>query len=121
MLRQCVHCFASFVARGKGKKKKANEETICPVCSEKIIGTSEELNEHVDQCLKQVKTIQGWVKDRFIRQRCTVHQATGRYNTKNVLLFYIFRKGKMTRRWMWRENLKSTLGPVKHGSGRHHL
>ena len=48
---------ASFVARGKGKKKKANEETICPVCNEKIIGTSEELNEHVDQCLKQVRTV----------------------------------------------------------------
>ena len=43
-----------FIARGKGKKKKVNEETTCPVCSEKIEGTSEELNEHVDQCLKQV-------------------------------------------------------------------
>ena len=47
-------CFAYTVARGKGKKKKGNEETMCPVCSEKIVGTSEELNEHVDQCLKQV-------------------------------------------------------------------
>ena len=38
-------------ARGKKRKK---DETTCPVCDIKLSGTPEELNEHVDLCLKKV-------------------------------------------------------------------
>ncbi|KAL3869717.1 hypothetical protein ACJMK2_042366 [Sinanodonta woodiana] len=40
-------------ARSRSRKKKATEETICPVCSERLVGTPEELNEHAELCLKK--------------------------------------------------------------------
>ena len=39
----------------RGNKKRRNlEETMCPICSEKLTGTAEELNGHVELCLKKV-------------------------------------------------------------------
>ena len=44
-----------IVARSRNRKKKATEETICPVCNLRVSGTPEELNEHVELCLKKVR------------------------------------------------------------------
>ncbi|XP_019695972.2 uncharacterized protein LOC105180973 isoform X3 [Harpegnathos saltator] len=38
--------------RVKNRKRKA-DETSCPVCSERLSGTPEELNQHVDRCLNK--------------------------------------------------------------------
>ena len=48
-----------LAARLRLKKKPAEEacketQTQCPICSEKLVGTSEELNGHVEMCLKKV-------------------------------------------------------------------
>ncbi|XP_013405989.1 E3 ubiquitin-protein ligase RNF220 isoform X1 [Lingula anatina] len=43
-----------LAAKARTNKRKRNqEETSCPVCNEKVIGTPEELNEHVEKCLKK--------------------------------------------------------------------
>ncbi|XP_052257325.1 E3 ubiquitin-protein ligase Rnf220-like isoform X2 [Dreissena polymorpha] len=39
-------------ARSRSRKKR-QEETVCPVCNKKVTGTPEELNEHVELCLKK--------------------------------------------------------------------
>ncbi|KAK3086533.1 hypothetical protein FSP39_019844 [Pinctada imbricata] len=44
---------ARLSARTRTKKKRPTEETICPICTEKLIGTPEELNAHVELCLKR--------------------------------------------------------------------
>lgn len=36
----------------KNRKRKADEPT-CPVCSERLSGTPEELNQHVERCLNK--------------------------------------------------------------------
>ncbi|XP_014669348.1 PREDICTED: E3 ubiquitin-protein ligase RNF220-like [Priapulus caudatus] len=41
---------------GKSKRKKA-EEAACPVCSRKITGSSDELHEHVEQCLRKQSVV----------------------------------------------------------------
>lgn len=38
--------------RVKNRKRKADEAS-CPVCSERLSGTPEELNQHVDRCLNK--------------------------------------------------------------------
>lgn len=43
---------ARLGARSRTRKKKL-EETVCPVCNKKVTGTPEELNEHVELCLKK--------------------------------------------------------------------
>ncbi|KAL4235837.1 hypothetical protein ACF0H5_004227 [Mactra antiquata] len=43
---------ARLGVRSRTRKKKL-EETVCPVCSKKVSGTPEELNEHVELCLKK--------------------------------------------------------------------
>ncbi|KAH9500356.1 hypothetical protein Btru_071583 [Bulinus truncatus] len=44
-------------ARSRNKKKKPGEEgvkeTICPICNERVLGVAEDLNAHVELCLKQ--------------------------------------------------------------------
>ncbi|XP_070194130.1 E3 ubiquitin-protein ligase Rnf220-like, partial [Littorina saxatilis] len=40
-------------ARSRNKKRRLGEETVCPICSERLIGTPEELNGHVEICLKK--------------------------------------------------------------------
>lgn len=42
------------VGRTKNKKRRPTEESCCPICNEKLSGTSEELNGHVELCLKKV-------------------------------------------------------------------
>ena len=42
-----------FSVRSRTRKKKL-EETVCPVCNKRVSGTPEELNEHVELCLKRV-------------------------------------------------------------------
>lgn len=36
----------------KNRKRKA-DEPACPVCSERLSGTSDELNQHVERCLNK--------------------------------------------------------------------
>lgn len=36
----------------KNRKRKADEPS-CPVCNERLSGTPEELNQHVDRCLNK--------------------------------------------------------------------
>ncbi|XP_045158523.2 E3 ubiquitin-protein ligase Rnf220-like isoform X1 [Mercenaria mercenaria] len=43
---------ARLGVRSRTRKKKL-EETVCPVCNKKVSGTPEELNEHVELCLKK--------------------------------------------------------------------
>jgi len=49
-----VRCyfFAQARIRVKNRKRKADEAS-CPVCSERLSGTPEELNQHVDRCLNK--------------------------------------------------------------------
>ncbi|XP_052774044.1 E3 ubiquitin-protein ligase RNF220-like isoform X2 [Mya arenaria] len=49
-------------AKSRGRKKKG-EETVCPVCSKKVTGSPEELNEHVELCLKKRDEEDGVVVD----------------------------------------------------------
>lgn len=44
--------FAQARIRVKNRKRKA-DETSCPVCNERLSGTPEELNQHVDRCLNK--------------------------------------------------------------------
>jgi len=39
----------------KRVKCPGDEETTCPVCNGRIVGTPEELAEHVDLCLQEVR------------------------------------------------------------------
>ncbi|WAR23779.1 RN220-like protein [Mya arenaria] len=48
--------------KSRGRKKKG-EETVCPVCSKKVTGSPEELNEHVELCLKKRDEEDGVVVD----------------------------------------------------------
>lgn len=50
---KCV-CFlyAQARIRVKNRKRKADEPS-CPVCSERLAGSPEELNQHVERCLKK--------------------------------------------------------------------
>ncbi|XP_067679871.1 E3 ubiquitin-protein ligase Rnf220-like isoform X1 [Haliotis asinina] len=47
-------------ARCRNKKKKPSEEgykeTLCPVCNDRLTGNADELNAHVEQCLKKYQT-----------------------------------------------------------------
>lgn len=43
---------ARLGVRSRVRKRKV-EETLCPVCNKKVSGTPEELNEHVELCLKK--------------------------------------------------------------------
>lgn len=49
-----------IIARSRNKKRRVGEEnmkeTVCPICSERLTGTPEELNGHVEVCLKKVGT-----------------------------------------------------------------
>lgn len=49
-----VLCVFATAARSRMRKKR-QEETVCPVCNKKVTGTAEELNEHVELCLKKVQ------------------------------------------------------------------
>lgn len=49
-----VLCVFAIAARSRMRKKR-QEETVCPVCNKKVTGTAEELNEHVELCLKRVQ------------------------------------------------------------------
>ncbi|XP_076462353.1 E3 ubiquitin-protein ligase Rnf220-like isoform X2 [Babylonia areolata] len=40
-------------ARSRNKKRRGGEELVCPVCSERMTCTAEELTVHVDLCLKK--------------------------------------------------------------------
>ncbi|XP_074642138.1 E3 ubiquitin-protein ligase RNF220-like isoform X2 [Tubulanus polymorphus] len=40
-------------SRIRGRKKRHQEETTCPVCNKLVTGTPEELSDHVDMCLKK--------------------------------------------------------------------
>ncbi|XP_071148689.1 E3 ubiquitin-protein ligase Rnf220-like isoform X4 [Mytilus edulis] len=44
---------ARLTSRTKNKKRRPTEESCCPICNEKLSGTSEELNGHVELCLKK--------------------------------------------------------------------
>ncbi|ESO86621.1 hypothetical protein LOTGIDRAFT_128647 [Lottia gigantea] len=48
---------ARLSSRSRNRKKRPGEdgvkETSCPICNEKLTGTSEELNSHVELCLKR--------------------------------------------------------------------
>ncbi|XP_041358421.1 E3 ubiquitin-protein ligase Rnf220-like isoform X2 [Gigantopelta aegis] len=48
---------ARLSSRCRNKKKKPNEEgykeTSCPVCNDRLTGSSEELNHHVEECLRK--------------------------------------------------------------------
>ncbi|XP_062612962.1 E3 ubiquitin-protein ligase Rnf220-like isoform X2 [Saccostrea cucullata] len=39
-------------ARSRNRKKRP-DETVCPVCNERVVGSPEELNAHVEICLKR--------------------------------------------------------------------
>ena len=43
-----------FEGRSKNKKRRPTEESCCPICNERLTGTAEELNGHVELCLKRV-------------------------------------------------------------------
>ncbi|KAK6989505.1 hypothetical protein BgiMline_012727, partial [Biomphalaria glabrata] len=44
-------------ARSRNKKKRPGDEgvkeTVCPICNERVMGVAEDLNAHVEMCLKQ--------------------------------------------------------------------
>lgn len=40
-------------ARSKVKKRRQADETVCPICSERVSGTPEELNAHAEHCLRK--------------------------------------------------------------------
>lgn len=44
--------FVQARIRVKNRKRKADEAS-CPVCNERLSGTPEELNQHVDRCLNK--------------------------------------------------------------------
>lgn len=44
---------ARLTSRSKNKKRRPTEESCCPICNEKLSGTAEELNGHVEVCLKK--------------------------------------------------------------------
>ena len=41
-------------ARSRNKKRRVGEDMVCPVCSERMTCTAEELTLHVELCLKKV-------------------------------------------------------------------
>lgn len=47
--------FVIIIVRSRNRKKKGPEDTVCPICNERLNGTPEELNGHVEICLKRVK------------------------------------------------------------------
>lgn len=42
-----------LAARNRNKKRRVGEETVCPVCSDRLTGSLEELSTHVELCLKK--------------------------------------------------------------------
>jgi uncharacterized protein with PIN domain len=42
----------NFEGRSKNKKRRPTEESCCPICNERLTGTAEELNGHVEGQLK---------------------------------------------------------------------
>lgn len=40
-------------ARSRNRKKRS-DETVCPVCNDRVVGSPEELTAHVEVCLKRV-------------------------------------------------------------------
>ncbi|XP_033737234.1 E3 ubiquitin-protein ligase Rnf220-like [Pecten maximus] len=48
---------ARLTSRSRTRKKKT-EETVCPICNERLSGTPEELNGHVEMCLKKRNEIE---------------------------------------------------------------
>lgn len=44
---------ARLSVRSRNRKKKGPEDTVCPICNERLNGTPEELNGHVEICLKR--------------------------------------------------------------------
>lgn len=52
MYARCYSFFSQARIRVKNRKRKADEAS-CPVCNERLSGTPEELNQHVDRCLNK--------------------------------------------------------------------
>lgn len=48
-------------ARSRNRKKRPGEdgvkETMCPICNDRVMGMAEDLNAHVEMCLKQVQAL----------------------------------------------------------------
>lgn len=50
-----LNATSPICAARKGKKKRSLEET-CSVCNERLSGTSEEINNHIESCLRKKET-----------------------------------------------------------------
>ena len=65
MCRSTVDNVLFFLPTARSRNKKQRKpgedvkETVCPVCSERLVGSPEELNSHVELCLKQVGRCHG--------------------------------------------------------------